>query len=173
MNEMAEIAYLPKSFCYPLPESPWRGIIFLKMRRKLIQAIQHLHGSLLPAAAPRFPAGSLVELLLLRFVRTRVLMSRLRLNNRATMEADILSFTAVLTPEAASFAPCFPFHIMISLSWFHLLCLHYTTLYHRGRGTSSWFRAVTLVTLKIQTYPDCYRICIVRDTIGGYRITAR
>ena len=44
---------------------------------------------------------------LLGFVRTRVLMSRSRLNNRATMEADILTFTGILTPEAASVAYCF------------------------------------------------------------------
>ena len=74
--------------------------------------------------------------LLLGFVRTRVLMSRSRLNNRATMEADILSITGSLTPEAASVAPCFPFDITISLSWFPLLCLHYKPLYHRGRETS-------------------------------------
>ena len=43
---------------------------------------------------------------MLGFVRTRVLMSRSRLNNRATMEADILSITGSLTPEAASVAPC-------------------------------------------------------------------
>ena len=110
---------------------------------------------------------------LLGFVRTRVLMSRSRLNNRATMEADILSITGSLTPEAASVAPCFPFDITISLSWFPLLCLHYKPLYHRGRETSSWSRTVTLVTLKIQMYPDGYRICILRVTIGGYRTTAR
>ena len=44
--------------------------------------------------------------LLLGLVRTRVPMSRSRLNNRATMEADILTFTGILTPEAASVAPC-------------------------------------------------------------------
>ena len=33
-------------------------------------------------------------------------MSRSRLNNRATMEAYILTFTGRLTPEAASVAPC-------------------------------------------------------------------
>ena len=35
-------------------------------------------------------------------------MSRSRLNNRATMEADILSVTGILSPEAASVAPCCP-----------------------------------------------------------------
>ena len=82
---------------------------------------------------------------LLGFVRTRVLMSRSRLNNRATMEADILTFIGILTPEAARVASCVPFDITISLSWFPLLCLHYIPLYHRGRDTSSWFRAVTLL----------------------------
>ena len=64
------------------------------------------------------------------------------------MEADILTFTGILTPDGASVASCFPFDITISLSWFPLLCLHYNPLYHRGRETSSWFRAVTLATLK-------------------------
>ena len=90
------------------------------------------------------------------------------------MEADILTITGILTPEGASVAPCFPFDITISLSWFPLLCLHYIPLYHRGRETSSWFwGAVTLVTLKIQMYPDGYRICNLGVTIGGYRTTAR
>ena len=44
--------------------------------------------------------------LLLGFVRTRVLISQSRLNIRATMEADILSITGSLTPEAASISPC-------------------------------------------------------------------
>ena len=51
-------------------------------------------------------ARSPTSYLLLGFVRTRVLISRSRLNNRATMEADILSITGSLTPEAASVAPC-------------------------------------------------------------------
>ena len=34
------------------------------------------------------------------------------------MEADILTFTGILTPEDASVASCFPFDITISLSWF-------------------------------------------------------
>ena len=53
------------------------------------------------------------------------------------MEADILTFTGILTPEDASVASCFPFDITISLSWFPLLSIHYTPLYHRGRETSS------------------------------------
>ena len=65
------------------------------------------------------------------------------------MEADILTFTGILTPEDASVASCFPFDITISISWFPLPCLHYTPLYHRGRETPCWFRAVTLVTLEI------------------------
>ena len=89
------------------------------------------------------------------------------------MEADILTVTGILTPEGASVESCFPFDITISQSWFPLPCLHETPLYHRGRETSSWFWAVTLVTLKIQMYTDGYRICILRVTIGGYRITAR
>ena len=89
------------------------------------------------------------------------------------MEADILTFTGILTPEGASVASCFPFDITISLSWFPLPCLHLTPLSHRGRETSSGFWAVTLVTLKIQMYTDGYRICILKVTIGGYRITAR
>ena len=89
------------------------------------------------------------------------------------MEADILTITGILTPEGASVAPCFPFDITISLSWFPLLCLHYIPLYHRGRETSSWFWAVTLLTLKIKMYPDGYRICNLGVTIGGYRTTAR
>ena len=89
------------------------------------------------------------------------------------MEADILTFTGILTPEGASVASCFPFDITISLSWFPLLSLHYNPLYYRGRETSSWFRAVTLVTLKIQIYPDGYRICILGVTIGCYQITGR
>ena len=76
----------------------------------------------------------LTTILLLGFVRTRVLMSRLRLNNRATMEADILSVTGILSPEAASVAPCFPFDITISLTWFPLLYLNYTPPGRRGRG---------------------------------------
>ena len=115
----------------------------------------------------RVLASTPTTVLLLGFVRTRVLMSRSRLNNRATMEADILTFTGILTPEAASVASCFPFDITISLSWFPLLCLHYIPLYHRGRETSSWFLAVTSVTLKIQMHPDGYRICNLRVTIGG------
>ena len=82
--------------------------------------------------------------LLLRFTRTQVLISRSRLNNRATMEADILSFTGILTPEAASITSCFPFDITISLCWFPLLYLHYTQLCHRGRETSSWFSILCL-----------------------------
>ena len=82
---------------------------------------------------------AITTILLLGFVRTRVLMSRSRLYNRATMEADILTFTGILTPEAASVASCFPFDIKISLSWFPPLCLHYISLYHRRRETSSWF----------------------------------
>ena len=89
------------------------------------------------------------------------------------MEADILTVTGILTPEGASVESCFPFDITISQSWFPLPCLHETPLYHRGRETSSWFWANTLVTLKIQMYTDGYRICILRVTIGGYRITAR
>ena len=85
----------------------------------------------------------LCSFLLLAFVRTRVLMSQSRLNNGATMEADILTFTGILTPEAASVTSCFPFDITIRLSWFPLLCLHYIPLYHRWGETSSWFRAVT------------------------------
>ena len=88
---------------------------------------------------------------LLRFVRTRVLISRSRLNNRATMEADILSVTRILTPEAASVTPCFPFDITISLRWFPLLYLHYTTLWRRGWGTSSWFPSTA-----------CYRLFCCR-----------
>ena len=37
------------------------------------------------------------------------------------MEADILTFTGIFTPEDASVASCFPFDITISLSWFPLL----------------------------------------------------
>ena len=55
---------------------------------------------------------------------------------------------------------------------FFVIIFSWSKLYHRGRETSSWFRAVTLVTLKIQMYPDGYRMCILRVTIGGYRITA-
>ena len=39
------------------------------------------------------------------------------------MEADILTFTGILTPEDASVASCFPFDITISLSWFPLLSI--------------------------------------------------
>ena len=39
------------------------------------------------------------------------------------MEADILTFTGILTPEGASVASCFPFDITISLSWFPLLSI--------------------------------------------------
>ena len=39
------------------------------------------------------------------------------------MEADILIFTGILTPEDASVASCFPFDITISLSWFPLLSI--------------------------------------------------
>ena len=39
------------------------------------------------------------------------------------MEADILIFTGILTPEGASVASCFPFDITISLSWFPLLSI--------------------------------------------------
>ena len=39
------------------------------------------------------------------------------------MEADILTFTGVFTPEDASVASCFPFDITISLSWFPLLSI--------------------------------------------------
>ena len=55
------------------------------------------------------------------------------------MEADILTFTGILTPEDASVASCFPFDITISLSRsgpFSSVYLHYTPLYHRGRETS-------------------------------------
>ena len=40
-----------------------------------------------------------------------------------SMEADILTFTGILTPEDASVASCFPFDITISLSWFPLLSI--------------------------------------------------
>ena len=39
------------------------------------------------------------------------------------MEADIRTFTGILTPEDASVASCFPFDITISLSWFPLLSI--------------------------------------------------
>ena len=39
------------------------------------------------------------------------------------MEADILTFTGILTPEDASVASCFPFDITISLSRFPLLSI--------------------------------------------------
>ena len=39
------------------------------------------------------------------------------------MEADILTFTGIFTPEDASVASCFPFDITISLSWFPLLSI--------------------------------------------------
>ena len=39
------------------------------------------------------------------------------------MEADILTFTGILTPEDASIASCFPFDIAISLSWSPLLSI--------------------------------------------------
>ena len=74
---------------------------------------------------------------------------------------------------------CFIFQAFLNLyKWrfklvlIHKLCLHYKPLYHRGRENFSWFRAVTLVTLKIQMYSDVDRICILRVTIGGYRTTA-
>ena len=47
-----------------------------------------------------------------------------------------------------------------------------TLRYTIGDGKLPAVRAVTLVTLKIQMYPDGYRICILRVTIGGYQITA-
>ena len=54
------------------------------------------------------------------------------------MEADILTFTGILTPEDASVASCSP---LISRSAYagslSSVCLHYTPLYHRGRETSS------------------------------------
>ena len=39
------------------------------------------------------------------------------------MEADILTFTGIFTPEDASVASCFPFDNTISLSWFPLLSI--------------------------------------------------
>ena len=39
------------------------------------------------------------------------------------MEADILTFTGILTPGDASVASSFPFDITISLSWFPLLSI--------------------------------------------------
>ena len=66
------IAWLPLG--YPLPDKPiplqsfWRGIFFLKWGRIPAESIQepmlglaslHLHGSLLPATTPKFPAGLL------------------------------------------------------------------------------------------------------------------
>ena len=88
------------------------------------------------------------------------------------MEADILTFTGILTPGDASVASCFPFDITISLSWFPLLSIPplHSAIPGDGKHPAIW--AVTLVTLKIQMYPDGYQICILRVTIGGYRITA-
>ena len=50
------------------------------------------------------------------FVRSRVLISRSRLNNRATMGAAILTFTGILTPEAARVASCCRV-IVIEIFW--------------------------------------------------------
>ena len=85
------------------------------------------------------------------------------------MEADILTFTGILTPEDASIA-----------SWYHdrpklVPSPQYTSItlrYTIGDGKLPAVRAVTLITLEIQKYPDGYRICILRVTIGGYRVTA-
>ena len=109
---------------------------------------------------------------LLGFVRTRVLMSRSRLNNGATHGGWHLTFTGILTPGDASVASC-------SL-WYHdqpklVPSPQYTSItlrYTIGDGKLPAVWAVTLVTLKIQMYPDGYQICILRVTIGGYRITA-
>ena len=88
------------------------------------------------------------------------------------MEADILTFTGILTPEDAS--------VRLVPLWYHdqpklvpspeyaSITLRYTI----GDGKLPTVRAVTLVTLKIQLYPDGYQICILRVTVGGYRITA-
>ena len=62
------------------------------------------------------------------------------------MEADILTFTKILTLEAASVA----------------VYLYVITI-----------EAVTLITPKMQLYPDGYRICILGVATVGYRITAR
>ena len=70
--------------------------------------IQATRNSLWSASATFSPQDlcCIVHVSLLGFVRTGVLISRLKLNNRATMEADILSITGSLTPEAASVGPC-------------------------------------------------------------------
>ena len=64
----------------------------------------------------------------------------------SSMEADISTFTKILTLEAASVA----------------VYLYVITI-----------EAVTLITPKIQLYPDGYGICILRVATVGYRITAR
>ena len=62
----------------------------------------------------------------------------------SSMEADISLFTTISTLEAASVA----------------VYLYVITI-----------EAVTLITPKIQLYPDSYRICILRVATVGYRIT--
>ena len=54
------------------------------------------------------------------------------------MEADILTFTGILTPEDASVASCSPLISRSALAGsLSSVYLHYTPLYHRGRETSS------------------------------------
>ena len=88
------------------------------------------------------PCGLLNDLLL-GFVRTRVLISRPRLNNRATMEADILSFTGTLTPEAASVRL-----VVIAMGddyWFQVFGLSYKALIEFSRAFLLVYRLLTLL----------------------------
>ena len=64
----------------------------------------------------------------------------------SSMEADISTFTKISTLEAASVAV-----------YLYVIAIE----------------AVTLITPKIQMYPDGYRICILRVATVGYRIMAR
>ena len=64
----------------------------------------------------------------------------------SSMEADISTFTKISTLEAASVA----------------VYLYVITI-----------KAFTLITPKIQLYPDGHQICILRVATVGYRITAR
>ena len=74
------------------------------------------------------------------------------------MEADILTFTGIYHGQPK----------LVPSPQYASITLRYTI----GDGKLPAVRVVTLVTLKIQMYPDGYRICILRVTIGGYRITA-
>ena len=102
-------------------ETPWRplwrhrnGMIWHQMRKKLTMANNRTLGHITQHNLSDYCSGSLEPE---SSCHDRDWIMEL------PMEADILTFTGILTPEDASVASCFPFDITISLSWFPLLSM--------------------------------------------------